>query len=173
MVKQTEGPGIRPKITDVPTKDIIGQNSYMSSDEVIDTSYEVQKHRSLLTINFGRYGSFLEVLRNIRRTTYQIDVEMHPGIMLDIPDLPPYGCRNAFFEFVDKLIGKNYKCGELQEILKGEVRVPTSTLIPQLGSTIAVAGGIVAEAVARIRLGYSYPPRALVNKQTFKVKIFK
>ena len=79
------------------------------------------------------------------------------------------GDRASFFNFVDVLIGPDYRAGELGNILAGTTEIPTSTLIPQLGSTAAVAGGIAAEAVARIRLGHTYPPRMLVNKHTFQV----
>lgn len=79
--------------------------------------------------------------------------------------------REAFFSFVDLLIGTDYRQDELKAIIERKCEIPTSTVIPQLGSTAAVAGGLVAEAIARIRLGFDYPPRVIFNKRTFEVKI--
>jgi len=60
---------------------------------------EVQRHRSLFGIlDFGRYGTFLDILRNLRTVTYQIDIEMFPGIELSIPDKPSFGTRDAYVE---------------------------------------------------------------------------
>ncbi|MEK7560438.1 MAG: ThiF family adenylyltransferase [Patescibacteria group bacterium] len=81
--------------------------------------------------------------------------------------------RAAFFRFVDALIGKTYRTDELARIIAGKTEIPTSTLIPQLGSTVAMAGAIAAETIARIRLGHTYPPRAIINKKTFRVRIFR
>jgi hypothetical protein len=83
-------------ITDVPTK----EDDYLESiqqtvDDVIPSSLEVQKHHSFLIFNFGRYGRIIDILKNMRQVTYQVDVEMYPGIEFDIPDLPPYGCRDV------------------------------------------------------------------------------
>ncbi|GAI06418.1 unnamed protein product, partial [marine sediment metagenome] len=83
-------------LTDVPTKSM-GLES-LNPNSIIPTGLEVQKHRSISLFDFGRYGRPLEILKNIRQTTYQIDVEMYPGVMLDIEDLPSYGCKNAKFE---------------------------------------------------------------------------
>jgi hypothetical protein len=82
-------------ITDVPTK----SDDYLESlqeniDSPISTGLEVQRHRNFLMFNFGRYGRIIDILRTMRQVTYQVDVEMYPGIEFDIPDLPPYGCRN-------------------------------------------------------------------------------
>jgi len=82
------------------------------------------------------------------------------------------GNRKVFFEFVDALIGLEYRQDELKEIIERRAEIPTSTIIPQLGSTAAVAGGIAAEAIARIRLGYDYPARVIINKKNFFVKKF-
>ncbi len=82
------------------------------------------------------------------------------------------GSRKAFFEFVDVLIGKDYRQGELNEIIEQRVEIPTSTIIPQLGSTVAMAGAIAAECIARIKLGHDCPARAIINKHTFEVKIY-
>lgn len=83
------------------------------------------------------------------------------------------GNREVFFQFVDSLIGPWYRQGELLNILNGDCEIPTSTIIPQMGSTATMAGGVVAEAIARIRLGYWYPPRMMFNKHTFEVTIMK
>ncbi len=79
------------------------------------------------------------------------------------------GDRAQFFNFVDSLIGTNYRSDELARIINNESEIPTSTIIPQLGSTAMVAGGILAEAIARIRLGHTYPERIHFNKKTFEV----
>ena len=80
--------------------------------------------------------------------------------------------RKVFFKFVDTLIGTDYRQDELLRIMEERCEIPTSTIIPQLGSTAAASGAIVAELVARIRLGHSYPKRFLFNKKTLEVKIY-
>jgi molybdopterin/thiamine biosynthesis adenylyltransferase len=80
------------------------------------------------------------------------------------------GDRKQFFNFVDKLIGTDYRSDELARIIDNISEIPTSTIIPQLGSTAMVAGGILAEVIARIRLGYAYPDRVHFNKKTFEIK---
>ncbi len=81
--------------------------------------------------------------------------------------------RKAFFNFVDTLIGTDYRQDELLQIMEEKCEIPTSTIIPQLGSTAAASGAIVAELVARIRLGYNYPKRFFFNKKTLEVKIYQ
>jgi molybdopterin/thiamine biosynthesis adenylyltransferase len=83
------------------------------------------------------------------------------------------GNKKVFFEFVDALIGKDYRQGELNKIIEERVEIPTSTIIPQLGSTVAMAGAIAAESVARITLGYDLPTRVIINKHTFEVKVYR
>ncbi|MFA5771044.1 MAG: hypothetical protein WC894_06175, partial [Patescibacteria group bacterium] len=80
--------------------------------------------------------------------------------------------RKVFFNFVDTLIGVDYRQDELLRIMEEKCEIPTSTIIPQLGSTAAASGAIVAELVARIRLGYNYPKRFFFNKKTLEVKIY-
>jgi molybdopterin/thiamine biosynthesis adenylyltransferase len=80
--------------------------------------------------------------------------------------------RKVFFNFVDTLIGTDYRRDELLRIMEERCEIPTSTIIPQLGSTAAASGAIVAELVARIRLGYNYPKRFSFNKKTLEVKIY-
>ncbi|MEM0493528.1 MAG: hypothetical protein QXS02_06225, partial [Candidatus Thermoplasmatota archaeon] len=83
-------------ITDVPTKsyytDLISLSAKTESD------LEPQRHHRILNIGFGRYGRIIDILRNIRKVTYNVDVEMYPGVIVEIPDIPSYGCRNAHFE---------------------------------------------------------------------------
>jgi molybdopterin/thiamine biosynthesis adenylyltransferase len=81
------------------------------------------------------------------------------------------GNRGAFFRFVDTLIGTNYRRDELAKIILEKSEIPTATIIPQLGSTAAMAGAVAAETIARIRLGHDYPPRVLIDKFTFEVII--
>jgi molybdopterin/thiamine biosynthesis adenylyltransferase len=81
--------------------------------------------------------------------------------------------RKLFFQFVDTLIGADYRQDELSRIIEEKCEIPTSTIIPQLGSTAAASGAIVAELIARIRLGYQYPPRFSFNKKTLEVKIYQ
>ncbi|KKW42957.1 MAG: hypothetical protein UY92_C0002G0074 [Candidatus Magasanikbacteria bacterium GW2011_GWA2_56_11] len=83
------------------------------------------------------------------------------------------GNREIFFNFVEALVGADYRQGEMAGILAGKREVPTSTIIPQLGSTAAMAGAVAAEAVARLRLGASYPPRVYINKANFKVSVYQ
>ncbi len=80
------------------------------------------------------------------------------------------GDRVAFFKFVDALIGTDYRKDELQRIIRMRGEIPTSTLIPQLGSTAALAGAIGAEVAARLALGHEYPKRVFFNKRTFTVR---
>ncbi len=83
-------------LTDVPTKTY---DDSLFSGDIIKTGLEVQKHRNFLDfLFFGRYGRFLDILKNMRQVIYQIDVEMYPGVMLDIPEKPPFGCRHGQFE---------------------------------------------------------------------------
>lgn len=102
--------------------------------------------------------------------TYGTSDEKLTQAMEDVYDKG--GDREVFFNFVDKLIGTDYRKGQLAKIVKGEGEIPTATMIPQLGSTAAVAGGIMAEVVARIRLGHKYPPRLIFDKNTFETKIY-
>ncbi len=82
------------------------------------------------------------------------------------------GERKKFFSFVDQLIGSDYRSDELARIIDNTMEIPTSTIIPQLGSTAMVAGGIMAETIARIRLGHDYPTRVFFNKKTFEVRAY-
>ena len=44
----------------------------------------------------GRYGSWGEIIRNmLTGVTYQVDIELYPGITIPLPDMPPFGCRDA------------------------------------------------------------------------------
>lgn len=60
---------------------------------------EVQVHRSVFgLINFGRYGTFLDIIRSLREVIYQIDINMFPGIDVSIPDKPSFGTRDVSIE---------------------------------------------------------------------------
>ncbi len=74
-------------VTDVPT--------HMGNED--ETNVET-KTRSLGPLTLGRYGSILDALKNIRDTEYKVDISMFPGKNIDLPENPPYGCRNATFE---------------------------------------------------------------------------
>jgi molybdopterin/thiamine biosynthesis adenylyltransferase len=74
------------------------------------------------------------------------------------------GDRDTFFSFVDALIGQNYRQGELADSIAGRSERPSETLFAQLGSTVMVAGGVAAETIARIALGYEVPERTWFSK---------
>lgn len=80
------------------------------------------------------------------------------------------GDREAFLKFADSLIGNDYKGrGEFGGLIQG--RIPKLfASIPQLGSTACMAGGIVAEVIARTALGYKYPERFVIDKRTLEIK---
>ncbi len=80
------------------------------------------------------------------------------------------GNREVFWHFVDSLIGVAYReRGEFGHLMAGRLpRIAAS--IPQLGSTATMAGGIIAEVVARIALGHRYPERFLIDKYTLELQ---
>lgn len=84
-------------ITDVPTKSIQSAFFSQSPNQVVDTTIEPQKHRNIFTFEFGRYGRILDILRNMRNVVYQVDINLYPGVIVDIPQTPPFGCHNASF----------------------------------------------------------------------------
>ncbi len=86
-------------LTDVPTKSI-SPSSFLDDkdDEIKDLTLEPQVHRNLLTLGFGRFGRIIDILKNMRQVMYQIDIEMLPGVTIDVPDVPDYGARNANFK---------------------------------------------------------------------------
>lgn len=73
-------------VTDVPTHEIETEGPTK------------EKHKDKLFSELGRYGTFFEALRNIFDTQYTVDISMYPGIIIDIPDQPPFGVRNATFK---------------------------------------------------------------------------
>jgi len=88
-------------VTDVPTKayDYYDPMQELTSGMTqTDLDLDAEKHRSFLTFNFGRYGTLLDVLRNLREVTYQVDVEMYPGVELSIPEKPSFGARDLHVE---------------------------------------------------------------------------
>jgi molybdopterin/thiamine biosynthesis adenylyltransferase len=79
------------------------------------------------------------------------------------------GDRTKFFDFVDALIGTDYREGQLAKIIEQKTEIPTSTIIPQMGSTAMVAAGVMSEAIASILLNHPYPERIFFNKRTFDI----
>jgi len=76
----------RAAITDVPTHGIN------------DRKEPVEVHHTLGLFAYGRYGTFLEALRNNLNVKYNIDITMCPGKVVKLPENPPYGCRNVTFK---------------------------------------------------------------------------
>lgn len=74
-------------------------------------------------------------------------------------------------DILHAFLGDAYKTRELSNALDPRNPTITSTMIPQLGSTVLVASGIVAELVARIRLGWTLPRFVSLNKATFDVMV--
>lgn len=81
--------------------------------------------------------------------------------------------RKSFTNLLDTLIGKDYRQGEFIKILEGRSEIPTSTIAPQIASTVALSGALIAETVARLLLGHNYPRRFLFNKRTLKIKKYR
>ncbi len=47
-------------------------------------------------LEFGRYGTWNEIIKNMLTTvTYQIDIELYPGVTIPLKDNPPFGCKDA------------------------------------------------------------------------------
>lgn len=79
--------------------------------------------------------------------------------------------REKFWRFAFALIGTNHlRLSEFKNIILKE-SPPLFAGIPQLGSTAMVAGGVVAEQIARMVLGFPLPERMFLNKQTGEVVI--
>lgn len=79
--------------------------------------------------------------------------------------------RDKFYEFAFSLIGRNHeKTPEFKKIILKEAAVLFGG-VPQLGSTAMAAGGIAAEAAARLLLGFKMPERMFINKHTGEVAI--
>lgn len=136
---------------------------------------EEARRRALPLIMATDIGSCIQIdirrfdINNKQSLAYGVsDEELYDTLQL-FEDNPTD--RKMFFAFVDKLIGVEYRQGELLDIIEARTEIPTATIIPQLGSTVAAAGGIVAEIVARIRLGHEYPQRAIINKNSFQINI--
>ncbi|HSE34529.1 MAG TPA: ThiF family adenylyltransferase [Candidatus Paceibacterota bacterium] len=119
----------------------------------LGSSVQLDVHRYDLDANLGlSHSASDEDLRAAMELVYD-----HPGD------------RGAFFAFVDLLIGSDYREGQLGKIIDQKTEIPTSTIIPQMGSTAMVAAGIMSEAVGNIRLGHAYPDRVFFNKRTFTI----
>jgi len=81
-------------LTDAPTKG--KSESVLPAGNTGKAVSDVEKHHSLFGLEFGRYGRIIDILKNMRKVTYQVDVEMYPGVTVDIPDTPPFGCKDAY-----------------------------------------------------------------------------
>jgi len=80
--------------------------------------------------------------------------------------------RENFYRFAESLIGDDFRGrGEFGDIIDGKLPKMCAS-VPQLGSTAAMAGSIVAEVVARTALGYKYPERFVVDKKSLEVRSF-
>jgi hypothetical protein len=71
---------------------------WMAAVTDVPTHKVPELHRSLGMISFGRYGTFIEALKNNLNVRYNIDIEMYPGKLIQLSDKPPYGCTNATFK---------------------------------------------------------------------------
>ena len=77
-------------LTDAPTKSLAD-----TPDTTTGFAAIVQKNHNLGLLHFGRYGTITQILKNMQKVTYQVDVAMYPGTTIDIPQMPPYGCQDA------------------------------------------------------------------------------
>jgi len=74
--------------------------------------------------------------------------------------------QDKFYAFAFALIGHHYhKTPEFKRIVFKE-DTPLFGGIPQLGSTVMVGGGIIAEAIARLLLGFKLSERMFIHKYT-------
>ncbi len=77
--------------------------------------------------------------------------------------------RENFYDFVFAIVGKNHIYTPEFKVLAFKEEPPVFGGVPQLGSTAMMAGGMVAEAAARLMLGFDLPERMFINKFTGKV----
>lgn len=79
--------------------------------------------------------------------------------------------REAWYEFFIAVVGRGALIAEeFRRIILKEDQ-PLFGGAPQLGSTTMAAGGIAAEAIARLVLGYTLPERMFLHKYTGEVRI--
>ncbi len=71
-------------VTDVPTH------------EIKDNTKKVDRNIGIAKI--GRYGTFFEALKNLKNTQYKVFIDMYPGKVIDVPEMPPFGVKNATFK---------------------------------------------------------------------------
>lgn len=77
--------------------------------------------------------------------------------------------RQNFYKFFESVVGEHYKKAvEFKKIIHRE-DPPIFGGVPQLGSTVMVGGGIVAEMVARLVLGHKLPERLFFQKHTGEI----
>ena len=152
----------------------------MVVDEVDDPRTKIllrleARKRRIPLLMFTDIGSSVQV--DILRFDLDEDTPLALGVEDDIliqnmESLYDEGMdRKRFFSFVDLLIGKEYRQGELADIIDEKCEIPTATMIPQLGSTVATTSGVAAEIIARLRLGLEFPSRMIFNKVTFYTHI--
>lgn len=77
--------------------------------------------------------------------------------------------RENFYDFVFAIVGRNHIHAPEFKVLAMKEEPPVFGGVPQLGSTAMMAGGMVAEAAARLLLGFDLPERMFINKFTGKV----
>lgn len=110
------------------------------------------------------------------------DTNPNASLAVGVPDDELYTCqrmahervgdRAVFVKFANILIGEEYKSlGEFSRLIDGRINRLFAS-IPQLGSTAAMGGGILAEVMARTALGHTYPERFLINKYPLEIKQF-
>lgn len=79
--------------------------------------------------------------------------------------------REAWYRFFIAAVGEGaLRAEEFRRIILKE-DPPLFGGAPQLGSTTMAAGGIAAEAVSRLVLGYALPERIFLNKHTGEISI--
>lgn len=79
--------------------------------------------------------------------------------------------RQKFYDFLFAMVGRNHVfVPEFKQIILKEGPILFAG-VPQLGSTAMMAGGIAAEAAARLILGFKLPERMFINKHTGKTII--
>lgn len=72
--------------------------------------------------------------------------------------------RDHFFEFASKLIGNNHKLvQEFNDFIRGKIKTPFGTAIPQLGIAAEGVASHLALSLASVELGWQCPNRMFVD----------
>jgi tRNA A37 threonylcarbamoyladenosine dehydratase len=81
--------------------------------------------------------------------------------------------REDFFNFVDALVGEDYRKGdgEFAALVNGNLPRHVSS-IPQSGATTMVGGGLTANTIARMVLGHEYYERMVFDMRDFSTKTY-